>query len=140
MALSEQQYQDLIILEVGDDANGTLATLLPLAWERFAALGLEARYRAAKLAAIDAMLGRVRGQVRIVGVGGASVDAHQLTTHLQDMRATLQAQIDAETAGAAAGGAMGDLTTTAPIAPPLGAWDASDRAYRGDPYRTRRRP
>ena len=61
MALSEQQYQDLIILEVGDDANGTLATLLPLAWERFAALGLEARYRAAKLAAIEIAEAIARG-------------------------------------------------------------------------------
>ena len=140
MALSEQQEQDLIILEVGDDAAGTLATVVPLSWERYAALELPARTRATKLAAIDAMLGRVRGQVKIVGVGGASVDAHQLTTHLQDMRALVQSQIDAASSAGASGGAVGDLTTTSPIAPPTGAPDASGRVYRGDPYLTRRRP
>lgn len=139
MALTQQQYQDLIIVEVGDDAAGTLVTVVPLYWERYAALGDEARYRATKLAAIDAMLGRVRGQVKIVGVGGASVDAHQLTTHLQDMRALVLAAIaDAESSGAA-GGAVGDLTTTAPVTAPSGLPDASSRAYRGDPY-YRRRP
>ena len=140
MALSEQQEQDLIILEVGDDQAGTLATAVPLYWERYAGLATPARALAVKLAAIDAMLGRVRGQVKIVGVGGASVDAHQLFTHLQDMRALVQAQIDAASSASAAGGAVGDLTTTSPIAPPTGAPDASSRAYRGDPYLTRRRP
>lgn len=140
MALSEQQEQDLIILEVGDDAAGTLATVVPLYWERYAALEVPARARATKLAAIDAMLGRVRGQVKIVGVGGASVDAHQLTTHLQDMRALVMAQIEAASSAGAPGGAVGDLTTTSPIAPPTGAPDASGRVYRGDPYLTRRRP
>lgn len=140
MALTEQQQQDLIILEVGDDAAGTLAAAVPLYWERYAALGDAARVLATKLAAIDAMLGRVRGQVKIVGVGGASVDAHQLTTHLQDMRALVVTQISAAELAGAAGGAVGELTTTSPIAPPTGAPDASGRVYRGDPYLTRRRP
>lgn len=142
MALSEQQYQDLIIVEVGDDAAGTLATVVPLYWERRSAYtDLEARYRYAKRDALDAMLGRVRGQVKIVGVGGASIDAHQLFTHLQDMRTQLQAEIDMLETSGGSGGAVGDLTTTAPSSPPTGMTDANHPAYRGDPYYyTRRRP
>ena len=139
MALTAQQYQDLIVLEVGDDAAGTLLAVVPLYWERFAAhTDTEARYRATKLAAIDAMLGRVRGQVKITGVGGASIDAGQLTANLQAMRATLLADMSSADAGAA-GAAVGELETTSPIMPPTGAPDASSRAYRGDPYLTRRR-
>lgn len=38
------------------------------------------------------------------------------------------------------GSAVGALTTTAPVAPPIhGGIDANDRAYRGDPYRSPRR-
>lgn len=32
--LSDQQYQDLIVAEVGDDAAGTLALNVPLYWAR----------------------------------------------------------------------------------------------------------
>lgn len=139
MALTEQQYIDLIVAEVGDDAASTLATTVPLYWGRHAGLADEARFLATKRDAIDVMLGRVRGQVRIVGVGGASIDAHQLTTHLQDMRALVQAQIESDTAASGAGGAVGALATPAPVPAPLGAFDANDRAYRGDPYRRTRR-
>lgn len=139
--LSDQQYQDLIVAEVGDDAAGTLALNVPLYWARRDGItDLETRHLYVKRDAINLMLGRVRGQVRIVGVGGASIDAHQLTTHLQDMRAAVQTLIDTGIDAASAGGAAGELTTTAPIAPPDGSFvDANNRLYRGDPYERRRR-
>jgi len=31
--LSEEQYQQIIVAEVGDDAAGTLVTMVPMYWQ-----------------------------------------------------------------------------------------------------------
>lgn len=139
MALTDAQYQQLIVAEVGDDAQSTLASTVPVYWVRYSGIAdLEARFLYAKLAAIDLMLGRVRGQVTIRDGDGASVDLNKLFDHLTTMRETVQTQIEGASQAGSASSAAGDLTTTAPIMPPAGSRiDANDRAYRGDPYRRR---
>lgn len=139
--LSEQQYQDLIIAEVGDDAAASLASTVPLYWLRRSGIAdLDLRYLYAKRDAIDLMLGKVRGLVKIVGVDGASVDAHQLTLHLQELRIVVEHQIVELAQLASSGGVAGVLTTTAPIMPPTTSpYDANDGAYRGSTYRVSRR-
>jgi hypothetical protein len=140
--LTEQEYQQLIVAEVGDDSTRTLASTVGVYWRRYDAYtDLEVRYLHVKLAAVDLMLGRVRGQVTIRDGDGASVDLNKLFDHLATMRETVQAQIDigVGAGSAASGGAIGVLTKTAPIMPPAGSLlDANDPAYRGDPYRPRR--
>lgn len=138
--LSEQEYQDLIVAEVGDDASGVLALNVPLYWARRDGItDLEARFLSVKRDAILLMLGRVRARVNVQGLGFSRSD-DQLTTHLQDMLATVDAAIALGGSVANAGGATGELTTTAPIVPPDGSFvDANDRAYRGDAYRRRAR-
>lgn len=142
--LTEQEYQDLIVAEVGDDAASTLASTVGVYWRRYDGYtDLETRYLQVKLAAIDLMLGRVRKQVDFRDPAGISASAHQLFTHLTQMRDIVQDQIDSgagvASSGAAAGGGIGLLTKTAPQMPPAGSLlDANDTAYRGDPYRPRR--
>lgn len=139
MALTEAQYQQLIVAEVGDDSAGALASTVPIYWLRYADVAdLESRFLYAKLAAIDLMLGRVRGQVTIRDGDGASVDLNKRFDHLITMRETVQAQIDILTASGSAGAAAGELTKTAPIMPPVGAFDSNSADYRGSPYMRRR--
>lgn len=140
MALSEQQYQDLIVAEVGDDASAVLASTVPLYWARYSAYDLETRFLYTKRAAIDLMLGRVRAKVDVQVFEGPRKSMSQLFDHLTQMRATVEALISTADQVGSAGAASGDLTTTAPIMPPAGSRiDANDRAYRGDPYTRRRR-
>ena len=141
--LTEQEYQELIVAEVGDDARRTLASTVGVYWRRYDAYSdLELRYLHVKLAAIDLMLGRVRGQVTIRDGDGASVDLNKLFDHLTAMRELVTTQIASgvgSSSAASSGGAIGQLTKTAPQMPPVGGpLDANDTAYRGDPYRPRR--
>lgn len=142
--LTEQEYRDLIVAEVGDDAQSTLRSTIGVYWRRYDAYAdLETRYLHAKLAAVDLMIGRVRSRVTIRDGDGASVDLNKLFDHLTTMRETVEAQIArgiGAGSAAASGGAIGLLTKTAPQMPPAGSLlDANDTAYRGDPYRPRRR-
>ena len=140
MALSEDQYQQLIIAEVGDNAQGTLASTVPIYWARYDAIAdLETRYLYAKLASVDLMLGTVRGQVTIRDGDGASVDLNKLFDHLTTMREQVADLIAITIQTGSAGGATGDLTKTAPVMPPAGSLvDANDPDYRGNPYQRRR--
>lgn len=139
--LSEQQYQDLILAEVGDDASRVVESTIALYWQRFAAIAdLETRSLYVKRACIDLLLGRARKQVTFKDASGATVDLNKLFDHLTTMRNDIDSLIETQSTAASAGGAAGDLTHTAPVMPPSGARvDANDRAYRGDPYRRARR-
>lgn len=140
MPLDAAGYQVQIIAEVGDDAAGTLAASMDRLWTSADSQPtLYGQYLYAKRAAIDVMLAKARNQVDFKALD-RSVSLGQIFTHLQAIRQDTQDQIDQEVISAAAGGASGELTTTAPIAPPPGSLiDANDRAYRGDAYRTRNR-
>lgn len=141
MPLDEAAYKEQIIDEVGDDTAGTLASRITRLWTKHDNQPtLEHQYLYAKRSAIDVMLARVRGQTTIRDGDGASVDLNKLFDHLQAMRSFVTDLITEAESGTSSGGAVGDLTTTAPIAPPSTSFvDANDRAYRGDPYYSRKR-
>lgn len=134
MPLTAEQLQALIILEVGDDAAGTLAAQIALLWTAHddqPSLDRQALYT--KRHAIDVMLGRVRAQVDFRALDGASVNLSDLFARLTKMREQTTAEILAIEAGQSAGPASGELTTTAPVMPD-GEWpDPNSRRLRGDP-------
>lgn len=140
MTLTEQQYQDLVVLRVGDDAAGTLATNMALLWvgrEAIADLGLRALQ--VTVDAIDLMLGRVRGQVDFRAPDGSSVSLSDLFAHLMAMREQTTTALAQAQAGAGGGVAIGLLTQTAPILRDrAGQPNPNSRALRGDPLRRRR--
>lgn len=138
MPLSAAQYQNLIVLQVGDDAAGTLAANIGTLWlKNDDRTDDYARYLYSKRDAIDVMLGRVRAQVDFKALDGASVNLTDLTANLQAMRADVQAQIDEYGAILNGAGAIGEIATTAPIEPPPFWPDANDPRYKGDPYQPR---
>jgi hypothetical protein len=136
MSLTEQQYQELIVLRVGDDAATTLATNIALLWQaRSSIADLDIRALQVTVDAIDLMLGRVRGQVDFRGPDGSSVSLSDLFTHLQQMRAQTVAQLASAQAGAGGGVAVGQLTQTAPLMPSGCELDPNAQRYRGDTIR-----
>lgn len=139
MALTEAEYQTLIITEIGDDDAGTLAATVPLYWSRRSGVAdLESRYLVTKRDAIVLMLGTVRDLVDMSS-GGDSVKLSQKLSNLRTLLELLDEQI-AQAAGASgAAAAAGELTQTAPILPPTGSFDSNAGVYRGSPYQSRRR-
>lgn len=140
MALTAEQHQQRIVLQVGDDAAMTLASSIDLLWAAHDSVAdLALRALLTKRDAIGVMLGRVRGQVTFRAPDGSAVNLSDLTTQLRAMLAETEALIETAQSGASGTAAIGDLTATAPIMPASGEMDPNDRAYRGDPLRTRRR-
>jgi hypothetical protein len=138
MALTAEQYQELVILQVGDDAAGTLAANIALLWARNDDRSDNVvRFLYTKRDAIDVMLAGVRKQVTFKALDGASVNLSDLMRNLQQMRDDVQGLIDEQALIANGAGAIGALTTTAPIPPPPFWPDANDPRYKGDPYEPR---
>lgn len=142
MALTEEQYIQLIITSIGGDTTGgLLAANLPIYWSaRDGVDDLNARALLVKIDGIDLLLGQNWKYVSFKALDGASVTASDIFDHLLKLRQLAQDQADRGDDIAGAGGAVGDLLITAPISPPCGyPFDANDRAYRGDAYRSRKR-
>ncbi len=134
MPLTPEQYQTLIITEVGDDAAGTLATNIGVLWAGAGASspGVYQQYLIAKRSAIDLLLGGARFQVDFRALDGASVDLDQIWRHLMDLRKLVEGEL--AKLGASAGIAIGELVQTAPIMPDRpGPRDPNSRRLRGDP-------
>jgi hypothetical protein len=138
MPLDTAGYQTQLIAEVGDDTVGTLAAAIDRLWTMHDEQPtIAAQYLYAKRSAIDVMLARVRFGADFRDATGIGVSLDQLFKHLQAMREDTIGLIGEAEAG---GSAVGELTTTAPVAPPTWAvTDANSRAYRGDPYLSRKR-
>ena len=140
MPLSEQEYKDLILSDLPETTDGRLALNVDVLWTRFDTItDLEAHYLSTRLAAIDLLLGAAAQLVSFRTSSGSSVQASDVFDHLTKLRELAVAAIGGTSAS---GSAAGQLTATAPIDPPFGAGsvpDANDRAYRGDPYRSRKR-
>jgi NADH pyrophosphatase NudC (nudix superfamily) len=142
MALTEEQYIQLIITSIGGDTtSAVLATNLPIFWSaRDGVEDLNARALLVKIDGIDLLLGQNWKYVSFKALDGASVSASDIFDHLLKLRQLAQEQADRGADIANAGGAIGELLTTAPISPPCGyPFDANDGAYRGDAYRSRKR-
>lgn len=139
MPLTQDQYSDLIIAQVGDTSDGLLAQRIALLWTmRDAVSDLDSRALYVKLDAIDLVIGHVRSQVTIRAADGSSADLNKLFDHLMAMRQSVGDQIEAAQAGLGGGIAVGTLTTTAPISRDnTDQPDPNDRVYRGDPLKRR---
>lgn len=137
MSLTEQQHQDQIVLTVGDDAAGTLASNIALLWAARAPIAnLDLRALRVTVDAIDIMLGRVRSQVDFRAPDGSSVSLSDLFDHLITMREAALTELAQAQAGAGGGVAIGTLTQTAPIMRDRAAQpDPNSRRLRGDPLR-----
>lgn len=135
MPLTPAQYQALIVAEVGDTPDGQVAAQIAALWEVAGAQPSDVlRYLYTKRAAIDLLMGAVRQQVSFKALDGASVDLSDLMEHLTTMREATQQRIDEAIATLDAGGAIAEITTTAPIAPPPNWPDANAERLRGSPY------
>ena len=94
MPLSAAQYQNLIVLQVGDDAAGTLAANIGTLWlKNDDRTDDYARYLYSKRDAIDVMLGRVRAQVDFKALDGASVNLTDLTANFRPCAPTCRRRL-----------------------------------------------
>ncbi|MEA2573948.1 MAG: hypothetical protein QOH93_1246 [Chloroflexia bacterium] len=150
MPLDATTYKAKIIKEVGDDAAGSIAAEIDDYWTmseievglalprlKRADLVLMHTYRYAKLKAIDLMLGKERGSIKLTSATGATFNEDQLTDNLEGMRTKLlddiakfEQLITSSRGGAPVGGPN---KATAMIESSPGFPDANSGVYRGDP-------
>lgn len=147
MALSDQEYQDLVVSEVGDTAAGLVAGQIALLWSLCAdAATTWLRFLYAKRRALNLLIGEARKRVDYQDPGltlKRGDEVKRLQEMLTDVKAeiaTAEAGVETTAAAAASAPAVGELTTTAPRSnPTTGGLDGNAPAYRGDLYTTRRR-
>ncbi len=137
MPLTDAQYKSLAVLQVGDSADGVLATNSDLLWDKNDdRADSYTRFLYTKRDAIDTIMASVRGKVSFKALDGASVNVSDLMKNLQQMRDDVECLID-EQAVIMNAPQIGDLTTTAPIMPPPFWPDANSPVYKGSPYEPR---
>jgi hypothetical protein len=134
--LTPEQWQALIVTELG--SLQLVATNIATYWELATDAASDGeRYLLAKRAALDLVLGQAANQVSFRALDGSSVNLSDRFDHLVQLRALVQGVIDAGAGAAQGGGALGEMTTTAPIIAPAGSLDANAQVYRGSPYNRR---
>lgn len=135
------QYLALIIAQVGDDEQQTLATFAGGAWLLYgdyaAVPGL--RYLLALRKCIELMQGRARNLVNTSREGDRSVSLTQRFDHLQTMLENTDAQIALleRRQAASVAPAIGTITRVRPISPLYASDEAAawlDRMLRGDAF------
>jgi len=142
---TDADIQALIILEVGDEVTaawptGVLFANIAAMWASYADKAqISARLQElyTKRRAIDAVLGIVRGQVTYNIANDHSRNQSDKAKTLLSMRKEAQDEITRLEAQARSNraGVAGQITTQAPISPPLvGGVDANDPAFQGSPY------
>ena len=144
MALTDQQYKDLIIDET-EDPGGIISKNIDVYWEIESDRGkvskkLQYLYTFRK--ALMTLLTRAHKKVDFNSSGDLQVRLQQMSDNLQELYDRTQSEIDEleKQIDSAGGGAVGQLTQTAPVMPPSRSGpDANDRRYRGDPYRRNKR-
>jgi hypothetical protein len=142
---TDADIQSLIILEVGDEVTtawpiGVLFANIATMWASFAdkaqiAPRLQELYT--KRRAIDAVLGIVRGQVTYNIANDHSRNQSDKAKTLLSMRKETKDEIVRVEMQARSNrpGVAGQITTTAPISPPVvGGVDANDPRFQGSPY------
>lgn len=136
MTLSAEQT--LIVLQVGDEVttawpSGILAANIAAVWDSYAGASLELQKLYTRRDCIDLVLGVVRGQVDFQIANDHSRRQQQKAQTLLAMRQVCLDDIDRIVLTQGAGGAVGTITKTTPVAPDAGQRDPSGRVYRGDP-------
>lgn len=142
MAFTEAEARALLLVEVGDDVNNTVAANWPLLWTVAGVMagsltsdteqGALLRYQFALVKACDLLLGTVREDVSF-SEKDRSEKLSELTANLQKKRETALIEIKRLTAlvTGAAGIEVGALTTTHILSSPAGYVDANDPYYSG---------
>lgn len=146
MAVTPEQVQQLLVLEVGETPDTRLLTNVATVWALNAAYGalyppLQRWY--SKLGLIDLALGYYRDQIN-TSIDGVSMAYQQRVASLLSMRETTMAMVGTLYAQARAsrGIAVAPITQTEPeLPPPLQplpqSWpypDAGDARWSGSPY------
>lgn len=138
--MTEQDWIDLIIVEIGGDTADTLLAInLPIYWAIHSNVASDAaRALLVKMDGLRLLLGQAARQVDFRTSSGSSVKLSDLFEHFRLLLDMAQSQA-AALSGAAGGVAVGQLTTTAPIMPDQPrSLDPNARRYRGDPLRRSR--
>lgn len=155
MAVTVAEVQDLILLEVGDidptsgdPGIGVLRLHINALWDRYSDKALIAprlQELYVKRAALELVLAVLSARVDFTeGPTGLSVKQSQQVADRRAQLAAVQAEIARveRQALTTRGPAVGALTTTAPVTPPVPPpgplLDANDPGYGGSPYRPRR--
>jgi hypothetical protein len=131
-ALDAEQYQALIILEVGD-VDSLVADNISACWDLYSELPVSREhYLRAKLKALDLLMGAVRGDVQFAVQGDLQVWQQQKLAALVTLRTAAESDLTHELRRGARA-TVSVLSTTAPITSPTGAPDANASTYRGNP-------
>lgn len=137
MALTASEWQQFIILQVGDTSTNVLADNIALWWgahDAITILPLQAAY--AKLDAIRLVLGASRSLVDIEVADEFKQKLSQrvatLQTMLEEARTELNDQI---VLSGQYSNSVAPLSTTGAVDVPCGAPSVNDSRYRGNPYR-----
>lgn len=139
MSLAAADYQALILAKLAE-TTGPLASSIQTIWDLHAdkgfGFGLYVQYLYAYRESIEFLMGPDRKKVTFANQGELSMNMSDRFKALVSMWVKVNEQIPKEElrAGAARSGLVGQMTTTAPISPPTGAYDANSQALRGDPY------
>lgn len=140
--LTETEYKDMIVEEVGDSASGLVASRIDTSWAMYESeRDMYRQYLRAKRKSIDLLMGSVREQVTAAN-RGQSVELSTKLRNLQIMRDAVtdelgdEAKIERSAASGRRRAVLGQLA--GPDTPP-NEWspDGNDPAYRGDLYRRR---
>lgn len=138
MDLTAEQWQDFIILQVGDTSTFVLAENIHLWWgahDAIESLPLQAAY--AKIDAIRIVLGAERNLVDIEVTDEFKQKLSQRRDALEAMLTDAQGALAEQillTAGQLSN-VVQPLSTTGGVVVPCGVADVNDTRYRGDPYR-----
>lgn len=148
MPLSDAQYRQLIVDQVGDTASGLIANQITTLWTlNDDQPSPKLQFYHTKRAAIQMLMGAVREQVTQQGLDGVRTDLSKKLEHLATMLTAVNDDIDRYQASGIDvevdsdfAAAAGELTTTTSRPPPTACGpDANSPLYRGDPYYPRRR-
>jgi hypothetical protein len=137
MALSDIEYQQDILAEIGDD--GTVAPAIETIWAKYTAKGflskqLQALYT--KVDAINRLLGSPAARKRYTFKSKDAVhNLKELTDNLREMRKEALEERNLLEKRLNTGGApaVGVMAATASITSPAGLPDANSGYYRGNP-------
>lgn len=137
MALTEKQYKQMLVLEVGE---GNISALqLELAWNRWAEkTDPELRYNYALITVVNLLLGMHWKDYRVRTSAGQQLELDQPFEHLIKLAARAEERIVVIEAGPvsaiASGVEVGSMEAEVPIPTPDGWFpDPHDPRYWGDP-------
>ena len=131
MPLTEQQYQDQILLDVADD--GTVEAAMPTLWVQYDNLEMYPRYLYVRVVAIDLLIAKNSNMVNTSG-DGRSMNNNQVISNLLVLRRIYASALGAYSGmGALNAPEVTDMEAVYPIPGNEGWPDPNSQIYLGDP-------